>query len=174
MTCRSLPRLSRVASLPLTVAAVLLLAGCAADSSTAPTMRAAAAHAVRDYGRGAVYQVEISSNVTGKNGGGVWLWIELNADGTGDYAGSDCGRGSAQHAMSDRGDITSWSVADGVLTINGVVLNGFGGLPATITIPLPSSGYGHVSTDVVSIFPVLGPVLGLPPGVGFSQVEVAP
>lgn len=173
MTCSSLPRFTRVASLPLTVAAALLLAGCAADSSTAPTMRAAAAHATRDYGPGAVYQVEISSNVTGKNGGGVWLWIELNADGTGDYAGSDCGRGAA-HASSDRGDITSWSVADGVLTINGVVLNGFGGLPVTITIPLPSSGYGHVSTDVVSIFPDLGTVLGLPPGAGFSQVEVAP
>jgi hypothetical protein len=164
---------SRVASLPLTVAAALLLAGCAADSATSPAMRAPSTHAAKDYGPGAVYQIEISSNITGKNGGGVWLWIELNAYGTGDYAGSDCGRGSAERATSDRGDITSWSVENGVLTIDGVTLNGFGGLPVTITVPLPASGYGHVTTDVVSIFPDLGTVLGLPPGVGFSQVQVA-
>lgn len=174
MTYRPLPRFTRVALLPFTVAAALLLAGCAADNATAPVMRGAAAQAARDYGPGAMYQIEISSNITGKNGGGVWLWIELNADGTGDYAGSDCGRGAAQRATSDRGEITSWSVADGVLTIEGVSLNGFGGLPVTITIPLPSSGYGHVTTDVVSIFPDLGTVLGLPPGAGFSQVQVAP
>jgi hypothetical protein len=169
----SLPRLSRVASLPLTVAA-LVLAGCAVDNSTAPLRSAAGARAASDYGPGAVYQVEISSNITGKNGGGIWLWIELNADGTGDYSGSDCGRGSAERATSDRGEITSWSIADGVLTINGVKLNGFGGLPVTITVPLPASGYGHVTTDVISIFPALATVLGLPPGVGFSQVQVAP
>lgn len=174
MTCSPFPRLGRVASLPLTVAAALLLAGCAADNSTAPQTHAPGARAAKDYGPGAVYQVEISSNITGKNGGGIWLWIELNADGTGDYAGSDCGRGSAQRATSDRGEITSWSIANGVLTINGVTLNGFGGLPVTITVPLPSSGYGHVTTDVISIFPTLANVLDLPPGVGFSQVEVAP
>lgn len=174
MTCSLLPRFRRVASLPLTVAAALLLAGCAADNPTAPPARAPAAHVAKEYGPGAVYQVEISSNITGKSGGGIWLWIELNADGTGDYAGSDCGRGSAQRATSDRGEITSWSIANGMLTINGVTLNGFGGLPVTITVPLPSSGYGHVTTDVISIFPALANVLGLPPGVGFSQVEVAP
>lgn len=164
---------SRVASLPLALATALLLAGCAADSSTAP-QRAPGARAAHDYGPGAVYQVEISSNIAGKSGGGIWLWIELNADGTGDYAGSDCGRGAAERATSDKGDITSWSVQDGMLVINGVVLNGFGGLPVTITIPLPASGYGHVKTDVISIFPALADVLGLPSGVGFSQVQVAP
>lgn len=133
-----------------------------------------AGSAAADYGRGAVYQVEISSNVPGPHGGGVWLWIELDADGGGDYAGSDCGRGAAEHAVADRGEVGSWSVSGGVLTISGVTLNGFGGLPVTITVPLPASGYGHVSTDVISIFPDLATVLGLPAGVGFSQVEVAP
>lgn len=174
MLCSRFLRPSHVASLPLTIALALLIAGCAADSATAPAARTPAGRATRDYGPGATYQVEISSNITGKNGGGIWLWIELNADGTGDYAGSDCGRGSAGRAKSDRGEITSWSIQDGVLTINGVTLNGFGGLPVTITVPLPSSGYGHVTTDVVSIFPDLANVLGLPPGVGFSQVQVAP
>ena len=164
---------SRVASLPLSVATALLLAGCATDSSTAP-LHAPGAHAAKDYGPDAVYQVEISSNITGKNGGGIWLWIELNADGTGDYSGSDCGRGAAERATSDKGDITSWSIQNGVLTINGVSLNGFGGLPVTITVPLPASRYGHVTTDVITIFPALANVLGLPPGVGFSQVQVAP
>ncbi len=148
--------------LVLTLATLAASAGLAASTASA------------DYGPGAVYQIEISSNVPGPHGGGIWLWIELNADGGGDYAGSDCGRGADERARSDRGDVASWSVGGGVLTIEGVVLNGLGALPVTITIPLPPSGYGHVTTDLVTIFPDLETVLGIPPGVGFSQVEVAP
>ena len=151
-------------------AALVAVAALAALTLGIHTQRAAAA----GYGQGAVYQIEISSNVAGPAGGGIWLWIELNSSGGGDYTGSDCGRGAAEHATPDAGDVSSWSVNGGVLTIEGVVLNGFGGLPVTITIPLPASGYGHVTTDVISIFPDLATVLGLPPGVGFSQVQVAP
>ncbi len=135
---------------------------------------AAAAPALADYGPGNIYQVEISSNLTGPQGGGAWLWLALSPDqgttssGTGDYAGSDCGHGEG--AASDKGEVT-WTKANGTLTIQGVTLNGFGGLPVTITV---HSAYGHYSTDVVSVFPTLGPVLGLPPGAGFSQVQVAP
>ena len=82
--------------------------------------------------------------------------------------GSDCGHG--QGAARDYGDVT-WSVSGGTLTITGVVFNGFGGLPVTITVP---SKNGHYSEDIVSVFPILGAVLGLPPGAGFSQVQVAP
>jgi len=74
-------------------------------------------------------------------------------------------------AAADKGDVT-WTKAGGTLTITGVTLNGLGGLPVTITV---HSAYGHYSTDVVSVFPTLGGApLSLPPGVGFSQVQVAP
>lgn len=147
---------------------MLMLAVLAASAGLAASAASA------DYGPGAVYQIEISSNVPGPHGGGIWLWIELNTSGGGDYAGSDCGRGADERARSDRGDVSSWSVGGGTLTIEGVVLNGLGGLPVTITIPLPESGYGHVTTDFVTIFPDLATVLGIPSGVGFSQVQVAP
>src|ERR1043166_1589699 len=59
-----------------------------------------AGSAAADYGSGAVYQVELSTNSAGRHGGGVWLWIGLNADGTGDYAGSDCGHGGEGAALN--------------------------------------------------------------------------
>jgi hypothetical protein len=109
----------------------------------------AAAPVAADYGNDAVYQVEISGNYTSSTGGfGVWLWVELNSDGTGDYAGADCGHtpGVEAGAAPDRGDITSWSSSNGVLTINGVML--FGGvLPVTITVP---STYGHYTYGAIS------------------------
>jgi hypothetical protein len=43
--------------------------------------------------------------------GGIWLWIELDADGTGDVAGAACGHtvgGGGAGAFPIRGDIT-WS-----------------------------------------------------------------
>jgi len=147
--------------------AALTLGGAAAAA-------AAAAPALADYGPGNIYQVEISSNLGGPQGGGAWLWLALapnegtTSSGTGDYAGSDCGHGFG--AAADLGDVT-WTKAGDTLTIQGVILNGFGGLPVTITV---HSAYGHYSTDIVSVFPTLGPVLGLPAGAGFSQVQVAP
>src|SRR5258706_3534207 len=97
---------------------------------------AGAAPALADYGPGNIYQVEISSNLSGPQGGGAWLWLALSpnpgtsSSGTGDYAGSDCGHGFG--AASDKGEVT-WTKASGTLTIQGVTLNGFGGLPVTIT-----------------------------------------
>src|SRR6266550_3186304 len=79
--------------------------------------------AAADYGRGAMYQVEITVNEGGPAGGGIWLWLALYSNVTGDYAGSDCGHGHG--AAADRGDVT-WTSANGMLTITGVVLNGFG------------------------------------------------
>jgi hypothetical protein len=143
----------------------------------------AAVPASADYGPGAAYQIEISSNIPGAQGGGVWLWIELTpsspgaTSGTGDYAGSDCGRGREGHAVADRGDVT-WSATGGVITISGLTLNGLSGVPgvnpATVIVPIPPSGYGHETTDLASVFPTVASALGIPSGAGFSQIQVAP
>jgi len=125
-----------------------------------------AATAFADYGNSAVYQVEISANGVGASqGGGVWLWIELSSDHTGTYSGADCGREGpgAAGAASDSGDNITWSSGGGWLTINGVVLNGLGGLPVTIHV---KSTDGHYVTTISG---VLG--IGFP---GWAQVTVAP
>ena len=151
------------------------LAAAACATLTLGGVAAAAEPALADYGPGNVYQVEISSNIGGPQGGGIWLWLALSPNpgsttsGTADYAGSDCGHGEG--AVSDKGE-AFWTKTGGTLTITGVTINGLGGLPVTITV---HSTYGHYSTDVVSVFPTLSdPPLSLSAGVGFSQVQVAP
>jgi hypothetical protein len=127
---------------------------------------AAASPASADYGQGGVYQVELSANIGGPHGGGIWLWIELNRDGTGDYQGSDCGHGG-QGAVADSGGVT-WSASGGQVMISGVVLNGLGGFPATVTVP---ATYGHY-TGTAGSFIALPPFI--PPTIGNSQLQVAP
>jgi hypothetical protein len=137
-----------------------------------------AAPASADYGRGAVRQIEISANLnnTGNmlagsptKGGGIWLWIELNADGTGDYTGSDCGHGLG--AVADKGDIT-WSGnlndPNATLTINGVNLVGLGSV-VTINVPAKTGHYSYPS--LTSVFTGLP---GFIPPLGFTQLQVAP
>lgn len=142
----------------LTLTAVGAIVGLLLMSSTGT--------ALADYGKGAVYQIEISANVTSPNGGGIWLWITLNADHTGDYAGSDCGHGEG--AASDRGDVT-WTQSGDELIISGVTLAGLGGLPVTITVP---ADYGHHSYSAADN--PFGAIFGLPFPGGFAQVQVAP
>ncbi len=139
--------------------------------------------ALADYGPGAVYQIELSANapgptqthgVGGAGGGGVWIWLALNADGTGDYAGSDCGHGEG--AASDRGDVTwYYGDRDGTpnasgdwVVVDGVVLNGLGGFPTTVTVP---RSYGHYRGTVGSYLTLPG---FIPPFIGTSQLQVAP
>jgi hypothetical protein len=149
------------------------LLSLAVAASVASGLVLVATPASATYGTGSTYQIEISANLPGRTGGGAWLWIQLTpslpgaTSGTGDYTGSDCGRGGA---VADSGDV-KWSASNGMITITGVVFNGFGGLPVTVTVP---SSYGHETTDIISVFPTLGPVLGLPAGAGFSQVQIAP
>ena len=126
----------------------------------------AAAPAFADYGKTAVYQVELSANISGQHGGGVWLWLELSNDGSVDYTGSDCGHGLG--AAPDHGS-TTWSDVNGMLVIPNVVLNGLGGFSATITVP---DTLGHY-TGTADAFITL-PSPPVPPGVGNSQVQVAP
>jgi hypothetical protein len=125
------------------------------------------------YGKGQVYQVELSANISGSAGGGVWLWFGLSSDHTGDYHGADCGHGGAG-AASDGGDVT-WQVNNNnQVVISGVVLNGLPGpngtpgFPATVTVP---AAYGHY-TGTIGSFITLPPFI--PPNIGSAQLQVAP
>ena len=121
--------------------------------------------ALADNTSRAQYQVELSANIAGPSGGGVWLWISLNSDGTGDYAGSDCGHGIG--AASDEGNVT-WTTSGDSVVISGVTLNGLGGFPTTITVPAADGHY----TGTVGTFLTLPTFI--PPFVGTTQLQVAP
>jgi hypothetical protein len=140
---------------------------------------AAGAHA--EYGPGAVYQVEISANAL--PGPSFWFWAELDPGGTsGDYQMTDCihaGRGGPNAAAHASGEVESWSVGGGMLTMTGVKIIG-GAETATISVALPSSGmYGHsnyvtvtVTSANVPIFPV-GTVFTFS-GPRAAEVQLAP
>jgi hypothetical protein len=121
------------------------------------------------YDGRSIYQVELSANIPGVEGGGLWLWIGLHSDGGGDYSGSDCGHGGAG-AASDKGDAT-WHYAGANnewIVIDGVILNGLDGFVTTITVP---SKYGHY-TGTLGTYLTLPSFI--PPFIGFSQLQVAP
>ena len=111
-------------------------------------------------------QIELSANVSGPQGGGVWLWIELDSSHSGDYRGSDCGHGGAG-ASSDRGDVW-WEQVGSNIVIHNVILNGLGGFNATVTVPWNTGHY----TGTIGSFITLPPFI--PPFVGTSQLQVAP
>jgi len=142
------------------------LAAAAAVATLAGGLTLAAAGPASAYGNGEVYQVELSANISGPGGGGAWLWFGLSSDHTGDYHGSDCGHRNGP-ATSDGGSVT-WQVVGSQVVISGVVLNGLGGFPATVTVP---AAFGHY-TGTVGSFITLPPFI--PPGIGSSQLQVAP
>ena len=136
----------------------------------------AAPRAQADYGQGAVYQIELVAQVPGA--GGAWLWIALNQDGTGDYAGSDCAgglngsvfRGNPAHAAADVGDISGWHYDGDNVVIEGVQLNTFHpSFSSTITVP---STYGHYTAMGIGAY-MTWPVF-VDTRNGFSQLQVAP
>ena len=118
------------------------------------------------YDGGQIYNIELSANVPGVQGGGVWLWIALYSNGTGDYSGADCGHGGAG-AASDKGEVT-WSYDGANIVIKGLVLAGLDGFVTTITVP---SKYGHYTGTLGSFLTLPG---FIPPFIGFSQLQVAP
>jgi hypothetical protein len=140
-----------------------------------------AAGARAEYGPGAVYQVEISANAL--PGPSFWFWAELDPGGTsGDYQMADCihvGSGGPNAAAHSSGEVESWSVGGGMLTMTGVEIIG-GAETVTITVALPSSGmYGHsnyvtvtVTSANVPIFPV-GTVFTFS-GPRAAEVQLAP
>jgi hypothetical protein len=125
-----------------------------------------------DYGRGALYQVEISANdVGGVPGDGAWVWISLNRNYTGDYTMADCihtGSAGLNAAAHSAGDVT-WSDDGTNLWIIGV--GAIGGLvPVTIKVP---DTYGHYVKPTDSI--ILVPPNPIFPGFGgTAQLQVAP
>ena len=138
-------------------------------SPSASVQSQPSAHHDGGYGPGAVYEIELSANISGKQGGGVWLWIALYPDGTGDYSGADCGHGG-EGAASDKGDVT-WHYSgtnNQSVVINGVMLNGLGGFPTTITVP---SAYGHYTGTVGTYLTLPGFIPGF---LGNTQLQVAP
>src|SRR5260221_927998 len=137
--------------------------GCLA----AALITAAAEPALADYGTGAQFQIEISANnVGGVPGDGVWLWIALNKNGTGDYTGADCihtGSFGLNGAGHEQGDVT-WTDSGGKLTITGVGLIG-GQFPVTLVVPDRYSHYVRPSDSLVpGVAP--GPLGGDPPEPG--------
>lgn len=143
------------------------LAAAAAVVTLAGGVMLATASSAAAYGPTQVYSVELSANISGPNGGGAWLWFGLNSDGTGDFHGADCGHRDG-HAVSDGGNVTWQFIDNGAeVQINDVVLNGLS-FTATVTMP---AAFGHY-TGTIGSFITLPPFV--PPGVGHSQLQVAP
>jgi len=150
-----------------------LLAGAALFFGTAAGARA-------DYGPGAVYQVEISANAV--PGPSFWFWAELDPGGaSGDYQMTDCihvGRGGPNAAAHASGEVESWYVSGGMLTMTGVKIIG-GAETATISVALPSSGmYGHSNEVTVTVTSAIVPIIPVGAVFTFSgheaQVQLAP
>lgn len=124
-------------------------------------------------GGDAAYQVEISANVPGRNGGGSWFWLELDKDGGGIYAGSDCAHGGGG-ASPTRGALT-WERQGNQLVIHGVQSSG---LPPFAYEPiLVPASYGHYVETYAQVFPTLTAFLtsvGVDLSTGSAQVQVAP
>jgi hypothetical protein len=153
--------------------AASLIVGAAAFFGTAAGARA-------DYGPGAVYQVEISANAL--PGPSFWFWAELDPGGaSGDYQMTDCihvGRGGPNAAAHASGEVESWYVSDGMLTMTGVKIIG-GAETATISVALPSSGmYGHSNEVTVTVTSAIVPIIPVGTVFTFSgheaQVQLAP
>jgi hypothetical protein len=140
-----------------------------------------ASGASADYGPGAVYQVEISANA--QPGPSFWFWAELDPGNTsGDYQMTDCihvGQGGPNAAAHASGEVESWSVGGGWLTMTGVKIIG-GEETATISAALPSSGamYGHSNAVKVTVTSAIVPIIPVGTVLSFSghatQVQLAP
>jgi len=94
---------------------IALVAGLLAAASLGATAGGAAAYGRADR---PLAQIEVSANCNNlqlcDSPGGVWVWIEIDQDGTGDVAGAGCGRlpGVGGGAGPIRGEI-SWTYSTG-------------------------------------------------------------
>jgi hypothetical protein len=142
--------------------AVLTTAIACLAAVAAPTSRA-------DYGRGALYNIEFSANNVGVvqgTGKGLWLWIQLDSGGGGDFTGAGCkhnGSGGADGATPQAGGVT-WTDTGTSLSIDLVLV--VGGVPKPFTITVPDS-LGHY-TGLTDSF------LSPDPFGGKTELTVAP
>jgi hypothetical protein len=160
-TSRSRPSVARCASVLVAALAVIGFATGTATAAPSPPP-----------GGDAVYQVEISANVPGPTGGGSWFWLELDRDGGGVYAGSDCGHGGIGAAGS-HGPI-SWVQQGDQLLIYGVLSPE---LPPFVYDPIVvPAAYGHYMKSFAEVLPALAAFLSSVGADvdGTAQVEVAP
>jgi len=150
-----------------------VLTAAFALSAAFATARPALAAPSAPPGGDAAYQVEISANVPGRTGGGSWYWLELDKDGGGIYAGSDCAHGGSG-ASPARGTLT-WQQQGDQLVIHGVVSSG---LPPFAYEPiLVPAAYGHYAETFAQVLPTLTAFLtsvGADVSNGSVQVQVAP
>lgn len=131
----------------------LLLALCSAGALVAGVSFAGGASpAFAAYGSGTQYQVEVSSN---PEGFGIWLWAALGPGQTSDYEETDCihlgGGHVTDDAAHDAGDLSSWSVSNGTLTMYDMKIIG-GAALANISVPgLDADGYGKVHSMILTV-----------------------
>lgn len=149
---------------------LLLAAGTLAVVSLGASTGGAAAYGKADR---PLAQIEFSANCNNPGFvlcspeffglGGVWLWIEVDANGTGDVAGAGCGhiRGAGGGAGSIRGDVT-WTSSEGPEGIalaedpNDMYYNvDFGDGP--ISFPQTVGHYSFIPAPAVSIQTQIAP-----------------
>jgi hypothetical protein len=122
----------------LALVALTVMIACIA-ALAAPSSRA-------DYGASALYQIELSANnVGGVPGKGLWLWIELDLGGGGNFAGAGCkhnGSTGPNTATPQSGDVTNWTDDGTNLHITLDLL--ISGAPKTFTFTVPDT-FGHYS-----------------------------
>jgi hypothetical protein len=109
--------------------------------------------AFADYGSGAQYQVEVSSN---PGGFGFWLWSELGPGQTSDYQETDCihlgGGSSTDGGFHDAGSLSGYSVSNDTVTMNGMkVIGGAALVNIAVSVPGGTNGYGQVSAITITV-----------------------
>lgn len=149
------------------------LALVGSGSLTAGALVATAGTAGATYGKGADYQVEISANPPGE---GFWFWSELMTmagSPMGTYQETDClhlGGGHTTDAAAHDTGTLMWKVTGTTLVMTGVHV--IGGLETvTISVPLPTTGFGKASSVTFTPTTTTPPLLT---GTLPAQVEIAP
>jgi hypothetical protein len=162
---------------PLKLLKVILIAGTVALSSVALSATGVLAYGQADQ---PLAQIELSANCNNPDFGlcqevglgGIWFWIEIDADGTGDIAGAGCAHtigGPRGGAFPIRGEVTWESFSGSPADLQAAGFFAFGVDPGgnyyTVTL-FPGEGFAFPKTvGHYSFKPVAGVTI---------QLQVAP